>query len=231
MIRLRQVALVAADLDPVVDELCAQLGLEICYHDPGVAEFGLVNALMVIGDTFLEVVAPDRPDTTAGRLLEKRGGDGGYMVILQCDDLPRRRARLADLGVRVVWQADYPDIAGTHLHPRDVGGAILSIDWADPPGSWKWAGPSWEDHVRQDVVQGIAGVVLGAADPPAMAARWGEVIDAPVSGSTVTLSWGAIRFEPAGPRGEGVDAIELTATDPSRKGEVLAIGGVEIRLV
>jgi hypothetical protein len=233
VIRLRQVALVARDLDAVVDDLGKALDLEVCYRDPGVAQFGLVNALFAVGDTFLEVVAPMQDDTTAGRLLDKRGGDGGYMVILQCDDLSRRRARLPALGVRTVWQADHANICGTHLHPRDVGGAILSLDQAEPPSSWAWAGSSWEDHIRQGVVTGIAGVAIGADDPPGMAARWAKVIDAPLGadGTSVHLNWGVIRFEPATARGEGVDAVELTASDPARVGDVLHAGGVELRLV
>jgi hypothetical protein len=70
MFRLRQVALVATDLDAVVSQLCETFGLSICFEDPGVAEFGLRNALMVIGDQFLEVVSPTEGGTTAGRLIE-----------------------------------------------------------------------------------------------------------------------------------------------------------------
>src|SRR2546423_1234751 len=125
--RLRQVALVAHDLEPVVKELSDVLGVGVCYRDPGVGLFGLHNALFTIGDTFLEVVSPVRDGTTAGRYLERRGGDSGYMVILQSDDLDADRARVTQLGVRVVWQADRPNIRGTHLHPADVGGAILSL--------------------------------------------------------------------------------------------------------
>ena len=139
--RLRQVALVAHHLEPVVDDLCAALGITVAFRDPAVAAFGLHNAVMPLGDTFLEVVSPLQSNTTAGRYLERRGGDGGYMVILQCDDLDADRRRVAELGVRVVWSLDLPDIRGTHLHPRDVGGAILSLDAAEPPDSWRWAGP------------------------------------------------------------------------------------------
>ena len=106
MIRLRQVALVARELEPVVDALCRTFDLTVCFHDPGVGEFGLHNALMVVGDQFIEVVAPTRPGTTAGRLLDKRGGDGGYMAIFEVDDLDAREARLTAAGVRVVWRAD-----------------------------------------------------------------------------------------------------------------------------
>src|SRR3989442_15299063 len=97
--RLRQIALVARDLEPVVADLCGVLGIEVAFRDPGVAAFGLHNAVMPIGNTFLEVVSPVRDGTTAGRLLERRGGDGGYMVILQTADLEADPRRLATPGV------------------------------------------------------------------------------------------------------------------------------------
>ena len=78
--RLRQLALVAEHLEPVLDDLCGVLGVGIAYRDPGIANFGLQNALLALGDTFLEVVSPIQPGTTAGRLLDRRGGDGGYMA-------------------------------------------------------------------------------------------------------------------------------------------------------
>jgi hypothetical protein len=231
MLRLRQVVVVAEDLEPVVDALCRALDVEVCFRDPGVAEFGLVNALMPVGDQFIEVVSPKQEDTTAGRLLDKRGGDGGYMVIVQCDDLDRRRARLPERGIRVVWQHDLPDIRGTHLHPRDIGGAIVSIDDATPPDSWRWAGTEWRDHVRTRVVDAVVGVTVSADDPAAMAARWAEALDAPLDGDTaVRLDDAVIGFVPAGERGEGVDGFDLRATDRARAGETVTIGGVELRL-
>ena len=119
------------------------------FHDPEVGRFGLTNAVFAVGDTFVEVVAPAPPDTTAGRYLKRRGGDGGYMAIFQVRDLAAARRRVAGLGVRVVWTADLPDIAATHLHPADVPGAIVSLDWAAPEQSWRWAGPSWTGRVPE----------------------------------------------------------------------------------
>lgn len=220
MFRLRQVALVARDLDTVVDELCATFGLTVAYHDPGVAEFGLHNALMVIGDQFLEVVSPTEAGTTAGRLLDKRNGDGGYMAIYECDDLDDRMEHLAAHGVRTVWAGDFPTIRGRHLHPRDVGGALLSIDQPVPNGSWTWAGPSWQAHHDATVTSGIAGVTVGAADPTAMSARWAEL--------DVRQS---VEFVAASDRGEGIDGVDLVAADRSRRGETHDICGVTFRLV
>jgi hypothetical protein len=59
-LKLRQVALVADELAPVLDDLAAVLGLEVAFRDPGVATFGLENAVLPIGTQFLEVVAPTR---------------------------------------------------------------------------------------------------------------------------------------------------------------------------
>ena len=216
--RLRQVALVARDLDPVVADLTAVLGIEVAFHDPGVAEFGLKNAVMPVGDTFLEVVSPVGENTTAGRWLDRRGGDSGYMVILQTDDLEADRRRLAGLGVRIVWQIAFDDIATIHLHPRDLGGAIVSLDQPRPPESWRWGGPEWRRHVRTDVTRKIVSVTIQAEDPSRMAARWADVLGlttARAAGGSLelALSEGRICFVPiADASGEGVSAVGFSAT-------------------
>lgn len=220
MFRLRQLALVAHDLDSAVSQLCDTLGLTVCFNDPGVGEFGLHNALMVIGDQFLEVVSPTEDGTTAGRLLDKRNGDGGYMAIYECDDLDARMATLADLDVRIVWAGDFPTIRGRHLHPGDVGGAIVSIDQTVPLGSWTWAGPNWQAHQDTSVVSAIAGYSIGANSVEEMSARWG-LLDIATS----------VEFVAAGDRGEGLDIIDLVATDRTRRGEQHLICGVTFRLV
>ena len=220
MIRLRQVALVGADLDDVVSELCETLAIRVCFNDPGVGAFGLHNALMVIGDQFLEVVSPVEDGTTAGRLLDKRSGDGGYMAIYEVDDLDRRVECLTANDVRIVWSGDLPAIRGRHLHPRDVGGALVSIDQPVPNGSWTWGGPDWTAHQDTSVVSGIAGVTVAAADPAAMRARWRQLeLDS------------AVRFVEASSRGEGIDGVDLVATDRSRVGESHTICGTTFKFV
>ncbi|MBW2242751.1 MAG: VOC family protein [Deltaproteobacteria bacterium] len=219
--RLRQIALVASELDPVVERLCAVLGIDVGFNDPGVREFGLVNAVMPIGDTFLEVVVPNREGTTAGRLIERRSGDGGYMVIVQSQARDEDRKRVDALGVRVVWEASLSDAHAIHLHPRDVGGAILSLDWMDPPSSWRWGGPDWQAKVRTDVAREIVGADVQAEDPGAMAARWAEVMaqKAPTEeggGFRIDLDEGGfVRFHPPrDERGEGVSGFTVAAADP-----------------
>src|SRR6185369_3078907 len=220
--RLRQVALVARDLDAVVADCTAVLGLEVGFRDPDIAMFGLRNAVMPVGDTFLEVVSPVRDDATAARFLARRGGDGGYMVIVQVDDLDVARRRLATLGVRVVFEVAFEDVATVHLHPRDVGGAILSLDVARPPESWRWAGPTWRDSVRTDVTAALTGVELEADDPDAMSARWAAVLDAPRreegdASYVIPFGGGVLRFtRPHDERGDGVTAVAVRMSDRER---------------
>ena len=169
----------ARDCDQVAADLRLAFGWPEPFADPGVARFGLRNAVLAVGDTFVEVVAPFEPGTTAGRYLERRGGDGGYMAIFQLADLTLARRRVAELGVRVIWTADLPDIAGTHLHPKDVPGAIVSLDWADPADSWRWAGPSWTGHAPEHAPGGVTGLTIEVRDPFAAAERWAAVLGVP----------------------------------------------------
>ncbi|HEY4824875.1 MAG TPA: hypothetical protein VIH49_07475, partial [Solirubrobacteraceae bacterium] len=133
-VRLRQAVLAATDLEPVAEALRSALGLGEPFRDPGVGLFGLQNTVFALGDCFLEIVSPTQPGTAAGRYLERHGGDGGYMVLFDLEDLDGARARVEQAAVRVVWRIDLPDISGTHLHPADMRGAIVSLDSSRPYG-------------------------------------------------------------------------------------------------
>ena len=227
--RLRQVALVARDCDEVAGELRRAFGWAEPFKDPGVGQFGLTNAVFAAGDTFVEVVAPARPDTAAGRYLERRGGDGGYMAIFQVPDLHAARSRLADLGVRVVWTADLPDMAATHLDPRDVGGAIVSLDWAAVPDSWRWAGPSWTGRAPAHEPGGLAGLTIEVRDPRATAGRWAQVLGIPPQDTAqpgvlrLAESGQVLRFVQARPgHGEGITQVTIAGLG----GRPCVIGGV-----
>ncbi len=216
--RLRQIVMVAKDLEAAERVIERDLGLELCFRDPGVAAFGLRNALFPIGDKLLEVVSPTQPGTTAGRQLDRRGGDSGYMVILEVDDLDALRRRFDEHDARIVFEATADGIVGLHLHPADVGGAILSVDQPDTWGEWPWAGPHWRDRIRTGTVSDVLAVVIEAVDPTAMAQRWGRLLGRETDGDTVPLDEGEIRFVHATSRSEGVSGFVLQAADADHVG-------------
>jgi catechol 2,3-dioxygenase-like lactoylglutathione lyase family enzyme len=158
------------------------------------------------------------------------------MAIFQMPSLEETRRRVTDLGVRVVWKVDLDDIAGTHLHPKDIPGAIVSLDWASPTNSWRWAGPAWTGTAPDHPAGGIAGITVAVEEPAVAAQRWARVLglDAEVDGGLAL-----VRLDPAGQslrfvsavdgRAEGITELWLTPGLPglpNGDGPVAEIGGV-----
>jgi hypothetical protein len=231
---LRQAVLVARELEPLAAALREELDLLEPFRDPGVAEFGLANVVFALDDCFLEVVSPIREGTAGGRYLE-RNGDGGYMLIFDLVDLDGARERAAEMGVRVVWQIDLPDISGTHLHPGDIGGAIVSIDGSRPYGSWRWGGPDWTARTSTGARARLQGVTVAVSEPDAVAERWAQVLGAEVQGGgaepRIALDGGEVRFRDAGDGGEGLCEIALVLPEDVRGGRSeLQLGGVRVTL-
>src|SRR5262249_40172314 len=139
-------------------------------------------------------------------------------------------------GIRVVWQIDLPDISGTHLHPADMRGAIVSLDRSRPYGSWRWGGPQWTGKVAGGSPGRLAGITMAVADPDAVAARWAHVLGVPVrDGGDPALGLGgaAVAFTTAAAApGEGLIGI-AHEPPPARRGErqPIEVGGVSLRPV
>jgi hypothetical protein len=225
-IQLRQICLVANDIETVVDNLRNILGINSCYVDPGVGKFGLENNLMPVGRNFLEVVAPTQQNTAGGRYLDRRGGDGGYMVITQIDtyeEHQRLRQRAIDNGVRVAHEHESEQWTLTQLHPGDLKAAFLELEYdanEDFDGRWNpVGGTGWEHHVRQDVTLDFIGVELQADDPTELANLWGQCADTPVQydstgNPTIAFNNATLRFVPVTDgRGPGLGGLDIAVTD------------------
>ena len=223
-LRLRQICGLARTLAPVEAAIKDVLGVEVCYRDPGVGRFGLENALFPIGNQLLEVVAPVQENTAGGRYLDRRGGDGGYMVITQTDDHPPRRARVDALGVRLAHEFKAEGFINMQLHPRDTGGTFFEIDQQlgpdaeKPDGPWHPAGPDWQKARRTERVGGIVAADVQCDDPEAVARRWGEIAEIGVDYSdgiyALQLDNAKVRFVPCTDgRPEGLAGIDVKAND------------------
>ena len=207
--RLRQVVFAVGDLDRSVEALRSRLGLGEPFADPDVGYFGLRNAVFAIGDTFLELVSPVQDGTSAGRLIERRGGDCGYMAMLQVEDLAAARERAARSEIREVFEVEFDDIAEAHLHPADIGGAIVSVSEPRPAPSWSWGGPDWQGRSAPGTVLGLT---VAVADADETEGLWREVAGGPIPADFVT--------DPAGP---GIVAVELDLD-----GQRVAIGPADL---
>lgn len=198
-LRLRQICLLARELEPVVANLCHVFGLQVCHRDPGVAKYGLHNALMRVGSCFVEVVAPlpgtAGADTAATRHLARRRGDSGYMVILDCNDIGPWREYIGNQGVREAAFLQVPDSTGEgggvayfglQLHPRDTGGALLEINHTpggdNLNGAYWPAGPHWQQAADSSFGTTLSGITLFSDVPQELAQRWSAILRSPLNG-------------------------------------------------
>ena len=183
--RLRQICLVAPQLEPVISDIAAIMGLNECYRDGNVAKYGLENALLPVDTILLEVVAPFQPGTAAGRFIDKNGGRGGYMAIFCCDDPDAYGKRANAMGVRTANVIAHAPYHGVQLHPRDCRAAFIEFNHTtgsdDVLGVYPPAGPDWQKSIRKDVTQALLGVEMESPEPEVLAAHWGKIIGVAVS--------------------------------------------------
>jgi len=236
--RLRQLVIAAEDGPKVADQLKTVLGLGAPFPDPGVGFFGLDNAVFAIGDQFLEVIWPIAETAPANRFLARNGGDGGYMVILQTDDLKTLRERSLAQNVRHVWTADHDDISATHFHPADTGGAILSVDEPRPAKSWRWGGPDWEANA---VPGALKGAVFHSRDAGKLAAKWADLLGLPHGETGLALDDANLTMQPA--ERDALAEFEIALPDPAAalarakaaglnvEDNTVLIGGTTLRLL
>ena len=198
--RLRQLVIATSEMDLLADSICDLFELKRTFSDPELIVFGLQNVLIPLGDTFLELVTPVKENTSAERFLKKRGGDGGYMVIVDSVDLDKERKRLENVGMEIVWYENrkFDGIHGQalHLHPKQVGGAILSIDNMKPASSWLWAGREWEKDINKSLVSHFSGVNICSPDPDNLLCNWERALGRKraADGTSIDLSGSSINF-------------------------------------
>lgn len=240
-LRLRQICLVARDKSKIVEEFADVLDVRPVHGSGDLVAYGLPargpmfegghkmletlgveNLIFGAGADFIEVLFPTRSDGSTVRLMERRGGDTGYMLILQDDDIEPFVRRGEQAGIRIIHQADFPQYRDVHFHPKDTGGALLSVARHMPDnivdGPWYPAGTAWETLPRSRIVTGIAAVELQSPDPQVLAERWGRILGRPIERDgenwLIALDDGVLRFVPAADgRGEGFSGFDLRVRD------------------
>ena len=75
-----------------------------------------------VGGDIIEVVAPHKDGTTAGRLISKRG-DGGYMIIMQGVDAEQTKKHILSKGLsKVITEHAGEDAVMVQYHPKGIKG-------------------------------------------------------------------------------------------------------------
>ena len=174
------------------------------------------------------MVAPIKDGTAGGRYLKRRGGDGGYMVICQCDTHDaqlERRKRAAEMNIRIAWERENSGYHVMQLHPADTGGSFFEIDWdakQEVEGHWEPAGgDGWRKAKRTEVVSSYSAVDCNRPTPPDWPSD-GEIAGVPVRKDArgrleMPLDNASVRFvEAVDGHGEGLSGIDMVVADRAR---------------
>ena len=98
-------------------------------HRETVEEQGVDAALLDIGDSHIELVAPLHPDTAVGRFLQKRGS-GLHHVAYRVESVEATLQACAAAGMRLIDESPRVGIRGSRvafLHPASTGGVLTEI--------------------------------------------------------------------------------------------------------
>jgi len=130
----------------------ADLGEAIAYHErlygaqvthrERLERDGVDEALLAVGQSFIQLLAPTRDDSPVGRFLA-RNGPGVHHVGYGVADVAATLADLQDLGVRVVDDHPRPGSRGctvAFLHPKSAMGVLVELV-EDPLMSGPGQGP------------------------------------------------------------------------------------------
>ena len=126
--KIEHVALAVADLDAAVEHYSTVWGLEVV-HRERVEDQGVEEAMLPLGESYLQLLGPTGPDTTVGKFVAKRGG-GLHHIAYEVDDLEGALAELKAKGVRLIDEAPRRGGRGhmvAFVHPKGNHGLLVEL--------------------------------------------------------------------------------------------------------
>ncbi len=116
------------DLDEAVAFYGRAFGLPLLHEEVN-EEQGVREAIVGIGDSAIQLLAPLRPDSPIGKFLE-RNGEGIQQVAFRVSDIDVAAERLRAAGLRLLYDAPKRGTADSRVnfvHPKDCGGVLVEL--------------------------------------------------------------------------------------------------------
>lgn len=116
------------DLDTAVAHYRDVLGAEVV-HTETIERDGVREALLAVGDGFVQLLEATRPDSPVARFIE-RNGEGVHHIGYRVDDVAAALAQARQGGARLVDEEPRPGSRGTmvaFLHPKSMHGVLVEL--------------------------------------------------------------------------------------------------------
>ena len=122
------VGVAVEDLDASLALYRDTFGLSVVHRET-VTEQGVEAALLDLGESHLELLAPLGPDTAVGRFLARRG-PGIHHIAYRVSSIDETLSALAASGVRMIDERPRSGIRGSRVafvHPSSTDGVLTEI--------------------------------------------------------------------------------------------------------
>ena len=116
------------DLDEAVAFYGRAFGLPLLHEEVN-EEQGVREAMVGIGDSAIQLLAPLRPDSPIGKFLD-RNGEGIQQVAFRVSDIDAAAERLRAAGLRLLYDVPKRGTADSRVnfvHPKDCGGVLVEL--------------------------------------------------------------------------------------------------------
>ena len=126
--KIEHIAVAVADLDAAVTLYRDVWGLEV-EHRERVEDQGVEEAMVKIGESYIQLLGATGPDTTVGKFLERRG-EGLHHIAYEVDDLEASLAELKDQGVPLIDETPRKGGRGhmvAFVHPKGNRGLLVEL--------------------------------------------------------------------------------------------------------
>ncbi|MGA1662538.1 MAG: methylmalonyl-CoA epimerase [Candidatus Nanopelagicales bacterium] len=126
--RIDHVGIAVPDLDEAIRFYADAFGVEVVHEEVN-EEQGVREAMLAVGDSHIQLLAPLRPDSPIGRFLDRQG-PGIQQVAYTVDDIDAASDRLRAAGVRMLYDEPKSGTAGSRVnfaHPKDCGGVLIEL--------------------------------------------------------------------------------------------------------
>ncbi len=126
--RIDHVGFAVPDLDEAKAFYAAAFGLEVVHEEVN-EEQGVREAMLGVGGSYIQLLAPLSPESTIAKFLD-RSGPGIQQVAFGVDDVVATAEALRAAGVRVLYDQPKRGTAGSPVnfaHPKDCGGVLIEL--------------------------------------------------------------------------------------------------------
>lgn len=128
LVNVDHVGIAVHDLDDAVDSYRRLFRVEPLSREV-VEDQGVEEAMIPLGGSFVQLLAPLSPDSPVGRFLEQRG-EGIHHIAYAVPDLPAALAHLESEGARLIDREPRRGGGGHHIafvHPKTLAGTLIEL--------------------------------------------------------------------------------------------------------